>query len=185
MYELPYASREPVCKSLPAFTQLRENVRGELFDGAADLVARAARIVAAAGRLRNQVGAMTAPAFGAAVADVGQQLRWLIHPGFVTASGDHRIADVERYVRAIAVRLDALAKNVDRDRRHMIVVQTLQDEADVRFLKTPLTQRSEVLAIRWLIEELRVSLFAQSIGTPRPVSETRIRRELDGLPTMS
>lgn len=169
----------------PAFTQLRENVRGELFDGAADLVARAARIVAAAGRLRNQVGAMTAPAFGAAVADVGQQLRWLIHPGFVTASGDHRMADVERYVRAIAVRLDALAKNVDRDRRHMIVVQTLQDEADVRFLKTPLTQRSEVLAIRWLIEELRVSLFAQSIGTPKPVSETRIRRELDGLPTMS
>jgi ATP-dependent helicase HrpA len=99
--------------------------------------------------------------------DVATQLGRLVRPGFATAVGARRLADIERYLQAIVVRLDAAPKNPARDRALMERVNRLEGMTDDS-------------AIRWMIEELRVSLFAQALGTKQKVSETRILREIAG-----
>jgi ATP-dependent helicase HrpA len=111
-------------------------------------------------------------------ADISVQVVRLVHPGFVSATGTARLGDLLRYLRAVSVRLDKLAKDPHRDRRIMQQAQAV--EAAYDRLRS---QRAgpEVAEVRWLLEELRVSLWAQSLGTAVPVSETRILREIQRL----
>ncbi len=130
------------------------------------IVAEAADVVA----LLNRGGpASTADAR----ADVRAQLEVLTGPGFVTSAGSGRLADVRRYVRAMKRRLEQVAGDPARDRSRLQQVQELQQAAG---RAAPDVARE----VRWMIEELRVSLFAQSLGTRYPVSAQRIWRVLDG-----
>jgi ATP-dependent helicase HrpA len=108
---------------------------------------------------------LTAAPLQAAVADVRSQLDRLVAPGFIAAAGVGRLRDVLRYVRAAERRLDKLPSDPARDRRLMQQVHELEDD--------PASWR-----VRWPLEELRVSLFAQALGTSGPVSVQRIRKEL-------
>jgi ATP-dependent helicase HrpA len=112
--------------------------------------------------------------------DVRAQLAGLVHPGFVAATGRARLADVHRYLRAIDKRLDTLGSRPERDRTLMAQVRVMSDEHEQWLASLPLQRRDDedVRAVRWLVEELRVSLFAQTLGTPTPVSEKRIRRAM-------
>jgi ATP-dependent helicase HrpA len=96
--------------------------------------------------------------------DVAAQLGRLVHPGFATASGAKRLSDIERYLKAIMLRLEAARRNPNRDAE----------------LQARITRLEELGAEPWQLEELRVSLFAQSLGTREKVSETRILRQLSG-----
>jgi ATP-dependent helicase HrpA len=94
-----------------------------------------------------------------------------------------RIGRVGRYLEAVAVRLGRLVGNPERDRRQMALIQEL--ESDLAAVSASVGvhwpgRESELVDIAWSIQELRVSLFAQSIGTDGPVSEKRIRSRLDG-----
>jgi ATP-dependent helicase HrpA len=79
-------------------------------------------------------------------------------------------------VKAIGRRLDKLTDNAGRDAQQMAVVHRVQDAYDHALAALPPEARATDAAreIRWQVEELRVSLFAQTIGTPAPVSERRI-----------
>src|SRR5690606_38766969 len=102
--------------------------------------------------------------------------------GFVTSSGVGRLPDIERYVTAIARRLDKVGEAPGRDRQRMVEVAAIED--DYRKLLAALTPSqvtTRVVETGWLIEELRVSLFAQTVGAKGPVSAKRIRREIDDL----
>ncbi|MEA3055527.1 MAG: ATP-dependent helicase HrpA, partial [Actinomycetota bacterium] len=99
--------------------------------------------------------------------DVAAQLGRLVHRGFATNAGARRLADIERYLHAILVRLETANRNPQRDRDLMARVNTLEERA------------GDDPSIRWLLEELRVSLFAQQLGTKEKVSEQRIARLLD------
>ncbi len=112
------------------------------------------------------------------VADISTQLTGLVHPGFVAATGRAQLRELPRYLRGILHRLDKLPGNVARDDVAMRRVHAVQAEYDQLPAGTP-----EVRRIRWMIEELRISLFAQSIGTAGPVSERRIYRAMDELPS--
>ena len=79
-------------------------------------------------------------------------------------------------MQAIDRRLDKVAADPARDRQRMRIVHELETEVNQLLDATPPGSGGAVMQIRWLIEELRVSLFAQALGTPTPVSETRIRR---------
>ncbi len=89
-----------------------------------------------------------------------------------------------RYLSAIVRRLDRLGGEQGRDAERMAVVHRVMAEyqAAVGELGPTARSRPDVQAIRWQIEELRVSLFAQVLGTPRPVSEKRIMAALAALP---
>jgi ATP-dependent helicase HrpA len=106
------------------------------------------------------------------VAEIGQQLEQLVHPaGLVDATVD-RLDHVARYLEAMLVRLERL--RIDPRRDHQLA-------ADVRRLApqvAALPPASRAL-VRWQLEELRVSVFAQHLGTDGPISVKRLRRAID------
>jgi ATP-dependent helicase HrpA len=114
------------------------------------------------------------------LSDVRGQLEGLVHRGFITETGATRLPDLVRYLRGIEQRLDKIAANAMRDRSGMAIVHTLTAEYDKRLRSVPTGKypRPELLDVRWMLEELRISLFAQTLGTPYPVSEKRIRKAL-------
>jgi ATP-dependent helicase HrpA len=119
----------------------------------------------------------------AAIEDIKVQFRRLLPAGFVTAAGAGRLADLARYVTAIGRRLDRLPRDVDTDRARMARVHAVQAGYDelVRALPAGRAAADDVRDIGWQIEELRVSLWAQQLGTARPVSEQRIFRAIDAV----
>jgi ATP-dependent helicase HrpA len=133
----------------------------------------AARDVAA------RLSQLKAEVFAASVADVEEQLSMLLYPGVLAGVGEQRVADVHRYVRAIDRRLEQLPANPDRDLEMMDRVHRLENEYER--LADLLPSSAHVVEIAWMLQELRVSLFAQAIGTRGKVSEKRIERALADL----
>jgi ATP-dependent helicase HrpA len=165
------------------FGKLLDRVRGELNERVLELLRSAQQVIAEwrplTARLAEPVPAPLRPA----VDDVTAQVGALVGPGFVTASGRRRLPDLRRYLAAANHRLDRLPGDVARDAARMARVHVVQAELDAFVAGLPPGRREadEVRQLRWMVEELRVSLFAQSLGTPYPVSEQRIYRAMDQL----
>ncbi|MPY85500.1 MAG: ATP-dependent RNA helicase HrpA [Actinophytocola sp.] len=124
------------------------------------------------------------PGFGDALADVSAQLDELVYDGFVTATGFDRLPDLVRYLTAVERRLERLPRDLERDTHRMRTVLALTDEYRALLADTPAEDeaaRARLAEIRWMLEELRVSLFAQTLGTAYPVSEKRVQRALDAV----
>ena len=124
--------------------------------------------------------ATTSLALLATVHDVRDQLAGLVRDGFVAEAGAARLPHLVRYLRAARHRLAKAAENLHRDEalawQLAEVVDAYDDAVAAAQAAPPDADRAERLArARWLIEELRVSLFAQQLGTPVPVSAKRIR----------
>jgi ATP-dependent helicase HrpA len=168
-HELPWNGED--------FARIERAVASDAPQLAADALAEAADIVAAADRVRRRLGALTAESLAATVADARAHLDRLVGEGFVRRSGTDRLPDVHRYVRGIEYRLDHLAGDVARDQRRMAEVRPVEREfadAVAGAARTP----DGVREVAWMIEELRVSTFAQPVGVVGQVSPKRIRREL-------
>jgi ATP-dependent helicase HrpA len=123
------------------------------------------------------------PAQAAAVADIRSQLDRLLPKGFVTNAGAGRLADLTRYVTAIERRLQRLPHGPGADAERMARVHAVEDAYDalVQAISPTRAQAADIREIAWQIEELRVSLWAQQLGTPRPVSEQRIYKAIDAI----
>jgi len=163
------------------FVRLRGRVRTELDSAVMDVVHTLAAILGTATNIEGRVRSTTSLTVLPALTDIREQLTGLVSPGFVSSTGRRRLPDVLRYLRAIERRLERLPANPDRDRERMATVRALtQGYRAVLATHPPGLPVSEELAeVRWMLEELRVSLFAQGLGTPYPVSEQRITRALD------
>lgn len=113
--------------------------------------------------------------------DIKLHLTALVHPGFVTDTGWQRLPDLKRYLVAVDRRLEALPNHPQRDLQQLLKVQEVQRAYGELLAAVPAGREpsAELRQIRWMIEELRVSFFAQSLGTPTPVSEKRILRAMD------
>lgn len=125
----------------------------------------------------------TTPALAALVADVRAQLAELVRPGFVAETGMDRLPDLERYLRAVLHRLERGPADLARDARSREEVLTAEEAYAGLLAALRPAQRAadEVTRIGWMIEELRVSLFAQRLGTAYPVSMKRIQRAIDAV----
>ena len=91
-------------------------------------------------------------------------------------SGYDRLPDLQRYLQAVDKRIDKLAQDINRDRAAILRVEQVQQAYQQLLSKLPKSKpiSDEVAEIRYMIEELRVSLFAQQLGTKYQVSEKRI-----------
>jgi ATP-dependent helicase HrpA len=162
------------------FAALLEVVRAELDAATLAVVSDVARVLEAAGQVDQRLRELTDPALAPSVADVAAQLSELVYPGFVAATGRRRLPDLPRYLRAALRRLERLPRDPEGDRERMASVQRLQralrELADRPAAERPPPEALERL--RWALEELRVSYFAQQLGTAYPVSEQRIRRAM-------
>jgi len=159
------------------FRRLLSAVRAGLPDATLEVVSLVEQILAVVNQAEGRLAELTNPAFSPATSDVRTQLDALIYPGWVTSTGRPRLPDVLRYVRAILHRLDRLPTNLAADTDHMATVERVTTAWLEALDQSPTARRDSALAqVRWMIEELRVSLFAQFLGTPHPVSEKRILR---------
>ena len=115
-------------------------------------------------------------------ADVAEQVSNLVFPGFVAATPEPWFSRLPRYLRAVKVRLEAHQTNPARWREASTVVADLEDAyARVCADQPPGPLPDHVARIGWLLEELRVSLFAQSLGTAEPVSAKRLRQAIEAV----
>jgi ATP-dependent helicase HrpA len=163
--------------------KLREAARERLTDTTVDIVVTVEKVVAAAHDVRSRLGPPANPALQPSIEDMRAQLVALIQPGFVTATGVRHLADLPRYLKAIGRRLEKLPTNPARDREWMEQVHEVRAEYDDLLGSLPPHRRGEdaVREIRWMIEELRVSLFAQDLRAAYPVSDVRAFRAMDQL----
>ncbi|WP_243718812.1 ATP-dependent RNA helicase HrpA [Actinomadura sp. KC06] len=162
------------------FRALYDRVRADLHDATAAIVALVERVLAEAHEVDRRVRGTTSLTLVPALTDVRGRLAALIHPGFVTATGWTRLPDLPRYLRALQVRLDKLPENPGRDRLLAGQVDALTQEYEQALRRLHPSRREDEPArqIRWMLEEFRVSLFAQQLGTRFPVSDKRIRKAM-------
>jgi ATP-dependent helicase HrpA len=110
------------------------------------------------------------------VADIRNQLNGLVYKGFVTEAGLRRMPDLKRYLAGIELRLSKLESNPQRDRQWLMKLEEVLD--DYEDAKRRGVKRDALQQVRWMIEELRISYFAQELGTAYPISDVRIYRAL-------
>ncbi|WP_426510889.1 ATP-dependent RNA helicase HrpA [Dactylosporangium sp. McL0621] len=163
------------------FAALRDKVRADLVDLTLDIVGRVRKILAASYDVEQRLARTKNPLLLPALTDMRAQLGRLVYRGFVTDTGWQRLPDLERYLRGIERRLEKVPTDTGRDRDRMLTVQEVQREYDQ--LAATMTMTPQLREIRWMIEELRVGLFAQALGTAYPVSDVRIYRAMDALPS--
>jgi len=165
------------------FAGLLAAARSALAVNAVGVVGAVARALAEAHAAEAGLDRAASPALAPAIADMRAQLSGLIYPGFVAETGAQRLPDLLRYLRAISRRLEKAPLDPGRDAGLMAIVHRVTDayQRAVGELAAAGRGGADTQAVRWMIEELRVSLFAQSLGTPVPVSEQRIQTALDRL----
>ncbi|MGW7068030.1 ATP-dependent RNA helicase HrpA [Streptomyces sp. NPDC054855] len=164
-----------------SYRKLYEKVRADIVDTTVRTVSQVQQVLAAWQACERRLKSTKSPTLLANLTDVRTQLDALVGPGFVTATGIRRLADLMRYMTAADRRLQQMPTNVQRDTSRMEKVHEMQDE--YAWLLEQLPQGRpvprEVLDIRWMLEELRVSYFAHALGTAYPVSDKRIVKAID------
>ncbi len=164
------------------FETTRDRVSAVVMEQMFQTTSLIARILGTSREIERAVKAASSMALIAALADIRAQLDALIHPGFVVAAGLARLQHYPRYLAAILERVHKLTDNPNRDRVWLNEVQ----EATRRYAEAGGTlppgpgAPANLVHARWLLEELRVSLFAQPLGTAETVSLQRISKLLAG-----
>jgi ATP-dependent helicase HrpA len=133
-----------------------------------------------------QAVAKKLPAFkahGPAMQDIEAQVKRLMGKRFVTETPFERLQHYARYFKAIVVRLDKLKANPARDAQLMAEYAPLWTNYERRAIQLAKQGAADpqIEQFRWLLEELRVSLFAQELRTPVPVSVKRLQKQWEGI----
>ncbi|MGK6325813.1 ATP-dependent RNA helicase HrpA [Erwinia sp. DT-104] len=163
------------------FRQLHEKVRAELNETVVEIAKKVEQILTAVFAINKRLKGRVDMTMALALSDIKAQMNGLVYRGFVTGNGWNKLADTLRYLQAIERRLEKLPVDPHSDRARMVKIEKVQQAWQGWFNKLPLVRRDDedVKEIRWMIEELRVSYFAQQLGTPYPVSEKRIQQAMD------
>ncbi|SED22844.1 ATP-dependent helicase HrpA [Streptomyces misionensis] len=164
-----------------SYRKLYDRVRAEIVDTTVRTVGQVQQVLAAWGACERRLKAVRSPALLANLTDVRKQLDALVKPGFVTWAGIRRLPDLMRYLVAVDRRLQQMPTNVQRDTTRMEKVHEMQDEYAWLLEQLPQGRPvpQQVLDIRWMLEELRVSYFAHALGTAYPISDKRIVKAID------
>ncbi|MFD9629365.1 ATP-dependent RNA helicase HrpA [Streptomyces violascens] len=164
-----------------SFRKLYDKVRADLVDATVRTVGQVQQILAAWQACERRLKATNSLTLVNNVTDVRNQLAALVPPGFVTKTGLKRLPDLMRYLVAVDRRLQQMPTAVQRDTTRMEKVHEMQDEYAWLLEQLPQGRPvpQQVLDIRWMIEELRVSYFAHALGTAFPVSDKRIVKAID------
>ena len=161
------------------FKQCADWIRGEINDQVLQIAQQVETGLTLAHQCQKQMKGSIPLTMVGAMGDIKQHLSSLVYPGFVTDIGAEKLSDWNRYIRALVRRLEKLPIDPAKDRQAQLTI----DKVTAEFDKT--TQKysqgkipPSLLQGRWMIEELRVSLFAQQLGTAYPISAKRIQNFL-------
>ncbi|MFD4958543.1 ATP-dependent RNA helicase HrpA [Microbacterium sp. NPDC058389] len=169
-----------IVRTKAGFEAVRDALSAVVVDELFQTVSLTARILTAAREVERRMRDANSLTLLGALGDVKAQLAGLVFPGFVSRTGTARLAHLPRYLRGALDRVTALPDNPGRDRQRMTEFEraaavyaeaggTIPPDADAP---------TAIVHTRWLLEEYRVSLFAQGLGTAEPVSLQRIGKAL-------
>ena len=164
------------------FAAARDAFSAAVVDELFQAVSLTARILAAQRDVERAIKDQNSMTLLAALGDVKRQLAGLVFPGFVSRIGLTRLAHLLRYLQGALLRLQGLADNPGRDRQRMTEFERAAAAYAEAGGTIPLAPDASpnLTRARWLLEEYRVSLFAQQLGTAEPVSLPRIMKALAG-----
>ncbi|EGR2414830.1 ATP-dependent helicase HrpA [Vibrio cholerae] len=159
-----------------AFEALKEHVRAELGDTVVEIAKQVETILTTAYNINKRLKGKVDFTMAFALSDAKAQIEGLIFSGFATECGWKRLPDILRYMLAIERRMEKLPVDPNKDRLHMLKIESVANKYKELLNKIPkgMAIPDNVREIRWMLEELRVSYFAQQLGTPYPVSDKRI-----------
>ena len=163
-------------RTAAVFEQLLPLVRSGLPETTLKVLKGVEEVLGLAGDVDRALASVVHPSAAAAVRDVAAQREALVHKGFVTEVGLARLPDIARYLRAALVRLEKLPRDAERDRGLTAGVH----EVEAEWARLPAGDGRD--RVGWMLQELRVSLFAQTLKAKGPVSVQRIFRAIDDLP---
>ncbi len=167
-------------RSRTEFTALREQFSATILDALFSTVSMVSAALGAARDAERAIAGSSSLALLSPLADAREQLEALIFPGFVARTGIAQLRRLPVYLQAITHRVSKLAENLGRDRVWMLEVQSATERYRAAGGQLPATADAapHLLHARWLIEELRLSLFAQHLPASEPVSLQRITKLL-------
>jgi ATP-dependent helicase HrpA len=164
------------------FDTIRDRVSGVVMDSMFETVGLVARILAASRAADKALKASTSMALLPALSDAREQLAGLVYPGFVSATGLAQLRHLPRYLAGITARIAKLQDNPGRDRVWMneVLAATAKFTDAGGRIPLPAYSPANLVRARWMIEELRISLFAQELKAAESVSLQRIHKVLAG-----
>ncbi|AZH79267.1 ATP-dependent RNA helicase HrpA [Microbacterium sp. Y-01] len=171
-----------IVRSEAEFTRVRDAVSTVLVDRLFACVSLVARILTKSRDVERGIKSQNSLALLGPLNDIRTQLSGLLHPGFVSAAGVDRLAHFPRYLEGMLDRLKTLASEPGKDRARMTEYERMAkafEDAGGTIPLAPDAPRT-LVEVRWLLEEYRVSVFAQRLGTAQPVSPQRIMKALTG-----
>lgn len=161
-----------------AFQRLRDQVRGAAAATMQQVVIATGEVLRLAGDVRRQLPAMPEPGRS----DLVEQLDGLLFPGFIAATPITWWPRLPIYLQAMSRRIQTRGTNPSREADGLAVIGELEDAYARLCQRHPVGPLPEAIAeIGWLLEELRVGLFAQSLRTALPVSAKRVRAAMAAL----
>ncbi|WP_337003795.1 MULTISPECIES: ATP-dependent RNA helicase HrpA [unclassified Microbacterium] len=164
------------------FTRVRDAVSAALVDELFACVSLVARILTKSRDVERGIKSQNSLALLVPLNDIRTQLSGLLHPGFVSAAGTDRLAHFPRYLEGMLDRLQTLANEPGKDRARMTEYERMSTAFQEAGGTIPLPSGAPpvLVEVRWLLEEYRISVFAQRLGTAQPVSPQRIMKVLAG-----
>lgn len=162
------------------FEQAKESIRGELGECVVKIATQVEQVLSVAHAINKRMKGPVDLTMITAHGDVKSQLQRLVFKGFVSDHGADKLEDLLRYMKAIEKRLEKLPVDPNRDRLCVLELEKVSQAYQKEVSRVPkgLPLPEALLHIFWMQEELRVSLFAQTLGTPYPISAKRVMNAL-------
>ena len=162
-----------------AFQKLKDTVKPQVPGRVRQAVVAIAPGLAEYSNLRSELAHWDGPA----IDDMRAQLDFLLPRNAITVHGMSHLRHLPRYIQAMRIRLEDMNLDPDRDADRQAEVDNAKAYLSNRLRNLPAGREKtrEVKDVRWMIEELRVSLFAQRLGTAHAVSLRRIQKAVDKL----
>ncbi len=172
-----FVEQEPV-RNRKQFDMRVAKGKTRLMDVAQEIARIAGEILTEHQSVRAKLNQPAYAAWPRALADMRAQLRELLPPGFLASVPFDRLKHYPRYLKAIAMRLDKIASNPERDANWQQQLARYWQTYQSRLVadRARGVRDAKLEEMRWMLEELRVSLWAQQLKTPYPVSFKRVEK---------
>jgi len=178
IFDRTFIEERPIIRNRQQFNERIEAQRGELINQAHEVSKLVDNILEPYQKIRKSIASISQINWLESVADIEQQLQRMIFQGFLLQTPYGELQQFPRYLKGLRQRIEKLGHAAARDRQLTREIKPLVDRWQQRDEKMRQQNRPDprIDEIRWQIEELRVSLFAQQLKTRYPISMKRIEK---------
>ncbi|MBX2826423.1 MAG: ATP-dependent RNA helicase HrpA, partial [Gammaproteobacteria bacterium] len=173
----------PFPRTREAFQQQISQHRAELVPTASRICSDLEQVLENHRQVAKKIDGSVSLSWIEPIADIRDQISRLLYPGFISACGPDRLRRLTVYFQAMLRRLDAIDHAPDKDRRRRAELLPVWERFKVLPVQRddPPDYAQRYQALRWSFEELRISLFAQELGTAEKVSVSKLENRLSDL----